>query len=140
MAGFMARSPPIAQPAPTSGAKVQGEDRHVDRGLGDEPVDRDRAGLADAVGAIGGLVFDGRVPPGVEVDHVVGAGEVEAGAAGFQRDQEHVAVAGLEQIHLLASLGGGRSAVEEAVGDVGGSERLADELEVRANWLNMSAR
>ncbi len=40
------------------------------------------------MGAVGRLVFDGGVPPGVEVDDGIGAGEVEAGAAGLERDQE----------------------------------------------------
>jgi hypothetical protein len=40
------------------------------------------------VGAVGGLVFDGRVPPRVVVDHRVGRGQVEADAAGLQADQE----------------------------------------------------
>ena len=56
-------------------------DAVLDRALGDEAVHLHRAGLADAVGAVGGLVLDGRVPPAVVVDDVVGAGQVEAGAA-----------------------------------------------------------
>jgi hypothetical protein len=57
-------------------------------------LDEHRLGLAEAVGAVGGLVFDGRVPPRVVVDHRVGGGEVEADAAGLQADQEdrHLAV------------------------------------------------
>ena len=55
---------------------------------GDHPVHLDRLGLADPVGAVGGLLLDGGVPPAVDVDHVVGAGEVEAGAAGLEREQE----------------------------------------------------
>ena len=45
-------------------------------------------GLADPVGAVGGLVLDRGVPPAVEVDDVVGAGQVEAGAARLEREQE----------------------------------------------------
>ena len=52
------------------------------------PVHLHRPGLADPVGAVGGLLLDGGVPPAVEVDHVVGAGEVEPGAAGLERQQE----------------------------------------------------
>ena len=40
-----------------------------------------------------GLVFDGRVPPRVDDDHVVGRGQVQAEAAGLQADQEQVALA-----------------------------------------------
>ena len=54
----------------------------------DEFVARHGAGLANAMGAVGGLRFGGGIPPRVEVDHGVGAGEVEAGAAGFEREQE----------------------------------------------------
>ena len=42
---------------------------------------------ADAVCAVRGLAFDGRVPPRVIVDNVIGAGKVEASAAGLERDQ-----------------------------------------------------
>ena len=38
-------------------------------------------GLADPEGPVGGLVLDGGVPPAVEVDDVVGGGQVQAGAA-----------------------------------------------------------
>lgn len=40
--------------------------------------------LADAMGAIGCLRFDGRVPPGIDVNHVVGAGELQPEATGAQ--------------------------------------------------------
>ena len=43
-----------------------------------EPVGRDDLGLTDAVGAVGRLVFDGGVPPRVEVDDGVGRGQVQA--------------------------------------------------------------
>ena len=40
------------------------------------------------MGAVGGLIFDCRVPPRVVVDDGVGGGEVEADATGFEADQE----------------------------------------------------
>ena len=40
------------------------------------------------MGAVGGLGFGGGIPPRVEVDDGVGAGEVEAGAAGFEGEEE----------------------------------------------------
>jgi hypothetical protein len=52
--------------------------------LGDEAVYLDRFVLADAVGAVCGLVFDGGVPPAVVVDDVVCAGEVQSGTRGFE--------------------------------------------------------
>ena len=72
-------------------------------------------GLADAVGAVGGLVLHGRVPPAVDVEHVAGAGEVEAHAAGLEREQEQLGAAGvvLEAIHHRLALGLAGVAVEE---------------------------
>jgi len=46
-------------------------------------------GLADAVGAVDGLVFHGRIPPWIVEDDVAGRGQVQARATGLQRDQEH---------------------------------------------------
>jgi len=80
-----------------SGEEGVGEERFLllelvdavfDGALTDELVDEDGFVLADAVGAVGGLVFGGGVPPGVVVDDGVGSGEVEAGAAGFEGDEE----------------------------------------------------
>ena len=59
-----------------------------DRALGNEFVDEDRFVLADAVGAVGGLILDRRVPPGIVMDDRVGGRQIEAGAAGFEADQE----------------------------------------------------
>ena len=58
--------------------------------------------LADAEGAVGGLVLDGRVPPAVEVDHVRGRRQVQAGAAGLEREhEERRAVLALELLDQL---------------------------------------
>ena len=38
--------------------------------------------LADALGPVGGLVFDGRVPPAIEVDDVIRSRQGNARAAG----------------------------------------------------------
>ena len=56
--------------------------------LSEEFVDEDGFVLADAVGPVGGLGLGGGVPPGVVVDDGVGGGEVEAGAAGFEQNEE----------------------------------------------------
>lgn len=40
---------------------------------GDQAVDRLLSLLADAVGTVGGLIFDGEVPPGIGVDHISAA-------------------------------------------------------------------
>ena len=48
--------------------------------------------LADAVGAVGGLVLDRRIPPAVEVEDVARGRQVEAEPAGAQRHDEHARV------------------------------------------------
>ena len=88
-------------------------DAVLDRALGDQPVDLHGPGLADAVRAVGGLVLDGRVPPAVVVDDVVGAGEVQAGAGRLQRQQEDRDLAGLEAVDHLLALGDRGAAVQE---------------------------
>ena len=91
---------------------VQGDDLFLDGVLGYQAVDGDRPLLAHAVGTVAGLVFHCRVPPRVEVDHVVGRGQVEAGTAGFQADQENVAFALLERVHPCLALARRRGAVQ----------------------------
>src|SRR5690606_12305989 len=51
--------------------------------------------LADAIGAVGCLVFDGRIPPAIEVEHVVGRGQIEARASGLDREHENARALGL---------------------------------------------
>ena len=60
---------------------VETENLLFDGVFGNEVIDGDLLLLADAVGAVGGLLFDGRIPPGVKVDDVIGPSEVEAEAA-----------------------------------------------------------
>ena len=65
-------------------------DLFFDRAGGEEAIDVDGFGLADAVGAVDGLVFDARVPPWVEDYYGIGGGEIEAGAAGAHADEEYL--------------------------------------------------
>ena len=44
--------------------------------------------LADAKGAVGGLVLHRRIPPAVEMHDMRGGGQIEARAAGFERKHE----------------------------------------------------
>ena len=60
----------------------------LDRVARDEPVGEDRSRLPDAVRAVDRLGLDGRVPPRIEQEHVLGRGQVEAEAAGLQADEE----------------------------------------------------
>jgi len=52
------------------------------------PVGEDVALLAHTVGAVTGLRFGGRVPPGGEDEDVIGGGQVQAQATGFEADQK----------------------------------------------------
>ena len=80
--------------------------RLLERARADELVHLDVAGLADAKGAVGGLVLDRRVPPAVEVEDVVGGGKVQSRAARLEReDEDRRAVRGLEPLdHRVAGL------------------------------------
>ena len=80
------------------------EDAVLDGAAADELVDEDGLGLADAVGAVGGLVFRGGIPPRVVVDDGVRSGEIEAGAAGFEGDEEDGGRAFLEFLHEQGAL------------------------------------
>ena len=90
-------------------------DALLDGVLAEEFVDEDGLVLADAVGAVGGLGFGGGIPPGVVVDDGVGGGEVEAGAAGLEGDEEERDFSGLEILDELAAVLGGSGEFE--VGD-----------------------
>jgi hypothetical protein len=84
-------------------------DAVLDGAGADEFVDEDGFVLADAVSAVGRLVFGGGIPPWVEVDDAVGGGEVEAGAAGFEGDEEDGDGFVLETLDEFSALFGGAS-------------------------------
>ena len=87
-------------------ALLQGENFFLDGSDGDKLVNENGFGLADAVGAVGSLRFNGRIPPRIIMDDGIGGGEVEAGASGFEADQEQRNLAGLEG---LDGRGGGEA-------------------------------
>ena len=64
------------------------------------------------------------------MDHVVRGGEVQAHAAGFEGDQEHVAVAGLERGDALHPRLRGGGAVQVLVGDAFAPQVLLHQLQV----------
>src|SRR5688572_12312475 len=82
--------------------------------------------MADAVGAVDGLVFDGGVPPGVEEDDIAGGGEIEADAAGAQGNEEDGGAGSVLELfdERLAVLGGTgeEKRVPLALADGGGDE------------------
>ena len=106
-------------------ARFERHDFFFDRVAHQEAVDEDRLLLSDAVGAVAGLVFHGRVPPGVEVDDVAGTGEVEPGASRFQADEENAGrIAVLKLIDGLAACLGGSAAIQPQRAVSGLFERL----------------
>lgn len=88
-------------------------DALFDCALGDELVHHDILLLTDAEGAVGGLVFDGGVPPAVEVDDMVSLGQVQTDTARFER-QNHkgdIRASGLKGIDDGLALFDGNAAV-----------------------------
>jgi len=59
------------------------------------------------MGAVSGLGLGGGVPPGIEMNHGVGGGQVESGAAGLQRDQHDLGPALLEIVDGSLPIPGG---------------------------------
>ena len=64
--------------------------------------------LTDAMGSVGGLVFHTLVPPWVKVNDGVGAGEIKADAAGFERDEkdrDFFLIEAVDQLHAILAFG-----------------------------------
>ena len=93
-------------------------------------VDGDGAFLAHAVSAIGGLIFYGRVPPGIHVNNIICGGEVESGSARFEADEEDVAFSGLKGIDAFFAIFHRGAAVKILVADALFVEVGTDEREV----------
>ena len=70
----------------------EGVNFFFERSLGDETVDLNVSLLANAECAVGGLRFDGGVPPQIVMDDLLGSDEVEACATCLEREDEHLAV------------------------------------------------
>src|SRR5258706_8525062 len=73
--------------------------------------------LPDSESPVGSLIFHCRVPPPVEMDDVRGCGEIEPGAASFEREHEerHVFVL-LELAHKFLALLDLRLTVQDKAG------------------------
>ena len=59
-----------------------------DRAATDESIREDLLCLPDAVCPVDSLRLDGRIPPGVEQENILGSSQVKAEAARLQTDQE----------------------------------------------------
>ena len=91
---------------------VQGDDLFFDGVGGNQPVNRHRALLANPVNPVAGLVFHCRVPPGVQVNHIISLGQVQPGTPGFQANQEYLAFAALECLNPCLTGFGWRGTVQ----------------------------
>lgn len=95
-----------------------------------ESIDRYRALLTNAVGAVAGLVFDGRIPPRIQMNHIVGSGEVEAQSSGFQTDEKQRLRARLKLTNQSVALYGAGAAVQIEIVDAQAVEFLTDECQM----------
>src|SRR3546814_16145682 len=68
---------------------LETHDLFFDGAGADQPDGDDVFLLADAVNAVNRLVFDCRVPPGIDEINVVSLGEIQADAAGFENYQAY---------------------------------------------------
>jgi hypothetical protein len=85
---------------------LHGENLVFDRALGHEPVGHDRFILPEAVGAIDGLALDGRVPPGIADDDIIGFREGESRARGAKTEKKRLRRRALaELLHQPGPLG-----------------------------------
>ena len=73
---------------------LENADLFLDGVPGKEAVGDDLVLLADAVGAVDGLILDGGVPPWIVEDDVGGGGEIEAGTTCFEGKHEDGGVFG----------------------------------------------
>lgn len=99
----------------------------LDGADGEEAIDEDGFFLTDAMGAVHGLGFDGRVPPGIVKDDGIGGGQVESRSAGLEADEEQGHFKVLELSHGCGAVVG--IAGEEEVREMEGVEALPDQGE-----------
>ena len=81
------------------------------------------------MGTVGGLGFDGGIPPRVVVDHGIGGGEVEADAASLEADEEHRHVALLELPHQIGAGSGWGVAGQSEIFRAALVQRLLDQCQ-----------
>ena len=69
-----------------------------------ELVYGNRPGLTDTVRAVCGLVLCGEIPPWVEMNHNIRAGQIQPRSACFQRNQKNRRVVLIETIDKIDSI------------------------------------
>ena len=55
---------------------MQLKDFLFNRVLSNKLINGDRIFLTDPIGSVGSLVFNGRIPPRIQMDYVVGSGQI----------------------------------------------------------------
>jgi hypothetical protein len=85
-------------------ASMQIKDLFFNRILYNETINGGGTALSDPMRKVGGLVFDSRIPPRIEVDDVIGGSEIETGAPGLEADQEEVALPALKGLDPLRAI------------------------------------
>src|SRR5438552_15477730 len=89
-------------------------DSLLERPHANETVHEHRLVLTDAMHAVGRLLLDRRVPPAVEMDHVVRRRQVQPATPSLDRDDEdRRPFGGLERAQDVVALPRGQPAVEE---------------------------
>ena len=86
-------------------------------------------GLADAVRTVGGLILGGGVPPWIIMDDKIRAGQVEAGTARLEGNQEYLALSAVEAVAELLTLFRLGLAVEVEALHAFAAKALADHLQ-----------
>src|SRR5690606_24831802 len=86
-------------------------------------------GLSDAMSSIAGMSFDRRVPPGVELDHVVCRGQVQAEPSSLQADQKQRCTTGSKRGDARLALSARTRAVQVLVAYSLLVEPFADKLQ-----------
>ena len=75
---------------------------------GDPTIDCHGLCLADSMDAVGGLLFDGRIPPRIRQNDITGGCQIQSRTASLQADQEEVTLSCLEVIDRLHAVSGWR--------------------------------
>src|SRR5271156_111714 len=85
----------------------------LDSAAADELMHENIARLPDPERPIGRLILDGWIPPTIEMHHMRGSGEIEAGAPGFQgKNEERSQLVVLEAPNQLLALRYRRAAMQ----------------------------